>query len=329
MFKFEIENNVLKKISVEEINGYFVEKEEGFTCNWGTYIVKVPDGVEEIGENIFDESCNGLIWGAPGCYVRAIYLPYTIKKVADNAFNLPNIIIYIEEENSLLYNRFNNPWLGHEELKKELEKNDNTKRVPNRQNSVAQEAPLMTLDIHGNWVPLTEALIEEQKMAANDKFGHLVPVTEALNEDIKDETKEREFDTVTFDEESFSKEVKEDYKKDNIIYVRHCPSLAVLFRLYAANQDLGDKVQLKRLFSMFMELSNLRCLSQGSIESEYGCCTVCMSYDKDFKLKSIVVHNPRFHYNAAAEANKGLSDIYAWVHGQGPIDFDYIRRLVD
>lgn len=60
MVKFEIENNVLKKISVEIVDGSFVEKEEGFTCNWGSYIVKVPDGVVEIGENIFDSSCEAV-----------------------------------------------------------------------------------------------------------------------------------------------------------------------------------------------------------------------------------------------------------------------------
>lgn len=61
-------------------------------------------------------------WGQPFCYVTAICIPYTVKKIADDAFNISKIIVYIEEENTLLYYRFNNPWLGHSIYKKELEK---------------------------------------------------------------------------------------------------------------------------------------------------------------------------------------------------------------
>jgi hypothetical protein len=59
----------------------------------------------------------------------------------------------------------------------------NFDKIRDKRNNVAQEAPLMTFDIQGNLVPVKEAVTE-------------------------DEAEEREFDTVTFDEEAFAESIE-------------------------------------------------------------------------------------------------------------------------
>lgn len=108
MFKFDICNGVLKKIYAEETEHLdemgnrvvdYIEGDEVCTRDWGTYIVKVPDYVVEVGKNIFDNLCQK--------YVRAIAIPRTVRAIDDNAFNIKKIPIIIEEENKPLYDKFN------------------------------------------------------------------------------------------------------------------------------------------------------------------------------------------------------------------------------
>ena len=78
MVIFEIKNDVLQKIKVEGGVGHSPVKN----------VIKIPDGVREIIENVLDNSCVGEGYeGYDFLHFRGICIPKSVTKIAKNAFN--------------------------------------------------------------------------------------------------------------------------------------------------------------------------------------------------------------------------------------------------
>ena len=85
-FNYETKNNVLTKIISNN------DKEENL--GWIRYCVRVPDGVIKIASNIFDESCVDNVLG--------ILIPDSVKEIAIDAFNIKQLALIVENNDTPL-----------------------------------------------------------------------------------------------------------------------------------------------------------------------------------------------------------------------------------